>query len=106
MTLIKQQNFATFTTLLMTLIDLFCMSNSIKKLNKLVNADLMHLASLNANKISLDIKKKTEMIIFKSKQKKLEGDLKIKLCSKRLYLAESVKGLGVKIDGKLTWKHH
>ena len=45
------------------------------------------------------------MIIFKSKQKKLEGDLKIKLCSKRLYLAESVKGLGVKIDGKLTWKH-
>ena len=31
------------------------------------------------------------MIIFKSKQKKLEGDLKIKLCGKRLYPTESVK---------------
>ena len=25
------------------------------------------------------------MVIFKSKQKKLEGDLKLKLCGKRLY---------------------
>ena len=37
---------------------LLCLSNSIKKLNKLVNADLKHLANwLNANKISLNIKK-------------------------------------------------
>ena len=35
-----------------------CLSNSIKKLNKLVNADLKHLVnSLNANKISLNVKK-------------------------------------------------
>ena len=44
------------------------------------------------------------MIIFKSKQKKLEGDLKI--CYKRLYPTESVKYLGVKIDANLTWQHH
>ena len=31
------------------------------------------------------------MLIFKSKQKKLEGNLKLKLCGKRLYLTESVK---------------
>ena len=43
------------------------------------------------------------MIIFKSKQKKLEGDLKIKLCGKRLYPTEY---LGVKIDANLTWQHH
>ena len=56
-----------------------CLSDSIKKLNKLVNADLKHLANwLKANKISLNVKK-TEMVIFKSKQKKFEGDLKIKL---------------------------
>ena len=33
------------------------------------------------------------MIIFKSKQKKLEGDLKIKLCGKRLYPTEIVTKL-------------
>ena len=51
-------------------------------------------------KISLNVKK-TEIVIFKSKQKELEGDLKIKLCGKRLYPTESVKYLGVKIDTSL-----
>ena len=46
------------------------------------------------------------MVIFKYKQKKLEGDLKMKLCGKRLYPTESVKYLGVKIDANLTWQHH
>ena len=46
------------------------------------------------------------MVIFKPKQKKLEGDLKLKLCGKRLYLTEIVKYLGVKIDTNLTWQHH
>ena len=37
--------------------DLLCLGNSIKKLNKLVNADLKHLLNwLNANKISLNVK--------------------------------------------------
>ena len=82
--------------------NLLCLSNSIKKLNKLVNTDLKHLVNwLNANKISLNVKK-TEMVIFKSNQKKFEGDLKIKLCGKRLYPTESVKYLGVKIDTTLS----
>ena len=86
--------------------NLLCLSNSIKKLSRLVNADLKHLLNwLSANKISLNVKK-TEMIIFKSKRKKLEADLKIKLCGKRLYPTESVKYLGVKIDANLTWQHH
>ena len=46
------------------------------------------------------------MVIFKSKQKKFEGDLKIKLCNKRLYPTESVKYLGVKIDTNLNWQYH
>ena len=46
------------------------------------------------------------MAIFKSKQKKFEGDLKIKLSGKRLYRTESVKYLGVKIDKKLSWQYH
>ena len=95
----KVHNFADDTNLL-------CMSTSIKKLNKLVNADLKHLVHwLNANKISFDVKK-TEMVFLKSKQKKFEGDLKIKLCGKRLYPTESVKYLGVKIDTNVNWEHH
>ena len=51
--------------------NLLCLSNSIKKLNKLVNTDLKHLVNwLSANKISLNVKK-TEMVIFKSNQKKI-----------------------------------
>ena len=46
------------------------------------------------------------MVIFKSNQKKLEGDLKIKLCGKRLCPTESVKYLGVKIDTNLSWQYH
>ena len=57
---------------------------------------------LNASKISLNVKK-TEMIIFKSKQKKLEGDLTIKICGKRLYPTKNEKYLGVNIDTNLTW---
>ena len=86
--------------------NLLCLINSIKKLSKLVNAELKHLLNwLNANKVLPDVKK-TEMTIFKSKQKKIESDLKIKLCGKRLYPTESVKYLSVKLDANLTWQHH
>ena len=57
--------------------NLLCLSNSMKKLNKLVNADLKHLGNwLNANKILLNVKK-TEQVIFIPKQNKFEDDLKI-----------------------------
>ena len=75
--------------------NLLCLISSIKKLHNLVNGDVKHLVnSLNANKMSLNFKK-TKIVIFRSKQKKLEGNLKIKLCGKGLYPTESVKYLGV-----------
>ena len=46
------------------------------------------------------------MVIFKYKHKKFEGDLKIKLCGKRLYPTESVKYLGVKIDTNLSRQYY
>ena len=55
--------------------NLLCLTNSIKELNKLVNADLKHLV----NWLHAKYKKNTEMVIFNSKQKKFERDLKIKL---------------------------
>ena len=42
--------------------NLLCLSNSIKKVNKLVNTDLKHLVKwLNATKISVNVKKKNKM---------------------------------------------
>ena len=61
----------------------------------------------NANKISLNVKKKTEILIFKSKQKKFEDDLIIKLRGKRLlYPTVSVKYLDLKIDTDVNRKYH
>ena len=60
---------------------------------------------LNANKISLNVKK-IEMVIFTSKQEKFEGDSKIKLCGKKLYPSESIEYLSVKIDTSLGWQYH
>ena len=44
------------------------------------------------------------MVIFESKLKKFDGDLKIKLCGKILYPTESVKYLGVKIDTNVKYQ--
>ena len=60
---------------------------------------------LNANKISLYVKK-TETIIFKSRKKKYEGVIKLKLNRQRLYSSNNVKYLGIKIDENLNWNHH
>ena len=64
--------------------NLLYLGKSIKKLNKLVNCDLKNLVyRLNANKISLNVKK-TELVIFKSKQKRFDGEIKLKLNGKIL----------------------
>ena len=54
--------------------NLLYLGKSIKKLNKLVNYDLKNLLCwLNANKISLDVKK-TELVVFKSKRKQFDDE--------------------------------
>ena len=83
---------------------------STEKLNKLVNFDFKNLFYwLNGNKISLNVKK-TELVIFKYKQKQVDGDIKSKLIYKTLFPTDSVKYLyiytGVKIEGNLSWKSH
>ena len=86
--------------------NLLYLGKSIKNHNKFVNIDLKNLVNwLNANKISLNVKK-TEMVIFKSKRKKFNDTVKIILSGKRIYPTASVKYLGVKIDQHLTWQHH
>ena len=59
-------------------------SKSVNKLNKYINLDMKNLTDwLNANKTSLNVKK-TELVIFKYKKKKLECPIRIKLSRKRL----------------------
>ena len=83
--------------------NLLHINDSIKKLNKAVNSDLKKKLTnwLNANEISLN-GSNSELILFKTKIKKLDFDLKIKLKVKRLYPTRSVKYLGIKIDENLT----
>ena len=53
-------------------------NKSVKKLNKYISIDMKNLTNwLNANKSSLNVKK-TELVIFKHKNKKLECLIKIK----------------------------
>ena len=81
-------------------------SKSLNKLNKYINLDMKNLSDwLNANKISLHVKK-TEPVIFKHKKKNLECSIRIKHSRKRLYSSNSIKYLGVKIDENLNWKDH
>ena len=44
------------------------------------------------------------MVIFKSEQNKFEGDLKVRLCGKRLNTTKSIEYVGVKIDVNLNWQ--
>ena len=54
-------------------------NKSINELNKYINIDMKNLTNwLNANKISLNVKK-TELVIFKHKNKKLECPIKIRV---------------------------
>ena len=60
---------------------------------------------LSATKISLNVKK-TELVIFRHKKKKLECPIRIKLSRKRLYPSNSVQFLSVEIDENLNWNDH
>ena len=75
-----------------------------KSVNKYINIGMKNLTNwLNAKKISLNVKK-TELVIFKHNNRRLECPIKMKLSKKRLYPSKSVKYLGVKTDENLNWK--
>ena len=86
--------------------NLIYLSKSVYRLNKYVNLDLKNLTYwLNANRISLNVKK-TQPVIFKHQRKKLDKPIKIKFNHKGLYPSKSVKYLGIKIYENLNWKQH
>ena len=69
--------------------NVFHINKSLKILNKLINNDLKNLPNwLNASKM-LNVKK-TELVIFKLKHKKLDFECKIKLNGKKFFQRNSV----------------
>ena len=80
--------------------------NTISKINKSLSKDLKELSfCLNANKIALNVAK-TEVILFETKRKSCNTDLRLKLCRKGLYETKYLRYLGIKIDENLNWKNH
>ena len=74
--------------------------------NRTLNKDLRELSFwLNANKIALNVEK-TEIILFKTRNKNYDVDLKIKLYRKKIHASPYVKYLGVLIDENLNWKKY
>ena len=68
-----------------------------------MNQDLKNLSQwLKANKLSLKVKK-TESIIFHSKNTKLDYSVKYKLNGRRLTPIGTVKYLGILLDEHLLW---
>ena len=77
-----------------------------RAINRTLNKDLRELSfRLNANKIALNVAK-TEIILFKTRNKNYDADVKIKLYRKRIHASPYVKHLGVFIDEDFNWKKH
>ena len=85
--------------------NLLCLSKSIKKTEQTSQCWLKASSWLVKCKQNFTQYKKTKIVIFKSKQNKFEGDLKIKPSGKKLYPIESVKYLAVKTDANLSWQY-
>ena len=79
---------------------------SLKKINIYVNHDLRLLCHwLRANKISLNASK-TEIIIFKRKNKQIQKHLNFRVSGQKIEITNSVKYLGIQLNDSLTWKTH
>ena len=71
-----------------------------------VNCELEKIVIwLAANKLSLNIKK-THFMLFRTKGKKITGDVSIKISNQEVTQVDHTKFLGVIIDNKLNWSYH
>ena len=84
--------------------NIFCSSNNIKELCKIVTCELNKLNIWFAlNKLSLNIKKTNYMIFC---NKTIPDDLQISINNIVIERVKSTKFLGVMIDDNLNWKMH
>ena len=76
------------------------------KLHSTLNDELRNFdVWLKCNKLSVNLQK-TNYIIFKSRQKKLNYNFTLFFGNQSLNQANLTKFLGVYVDEHLTWKHH
>ena len=84
----------------------FYSDTNVKALNQTLNNALIKVSKwLQVNKLTLNIKK-TQVILFNAKNKKVKEPLKLKINGENIKQVNSTKFLGIIIDSKLTWKQH
>ena len=75
-------------------------------LQSILNEELQNFdVWLKCNKLSVNVKK-TNYIVFKSRQKKLDYNFSLSFRNQSLKQSNVVKFLSVYLDEHLTWKHH
>ena len=78
-------------------------SKSLKKIDKYNNHDLSQIAQwLRVNRISLNANK-TELIIFRHKNKSITKQLNFRISVQRINTVNKAKYLGIYLDKHLTW---
>mgnify|MGYP003438910792 FL=1 len=86
--------------------NLFFSGNDLNTLNSTVNQELSLLSKwLKVNKLSQNIKK-TNYMLFRTRNKKIDTDLNISIDGIKLHPATKTKFLGVIINSTLTWNDH
>ena len=81
-------------------------SKNIKEIKKTLNNDLKLLYEwLCANRLSLNVAK-TEFLVFRPPQKKLNERLVLRLNGSNIFESSKIIYLGVILDSRLRWKHH
>ena len=86
--------------------NLFFSHKNIDTLQKILNDELQNITnSLSTNKLSLNVKK-THFIIFRSKRKKLNQRVSIKINEQPIEQVKYTKFLGLFFDDELSWKYH
>ena len=72
----------------------------------LMNQELENITSwLSCNKLSLNVKK-THFMVFKTKRKKLDQALEIKINNRQIDKVKYTKFLRLYIDDELSWRKH
>ena len=78
----------------------------LETLNEILQTEMNKITYwLNVNKLSLNTTK-TELILFRSRNKKSKYDLKISINQENIKQVQNINFLGIVIDEFLTWRDH